>query len=98
MQCFLGLRVEASALVIDPVIPPELDGLKARLQLAGHPVEVIYQIHATGRGPVSIILNGSQLAFTREPNPYRPGGARITLDAFTRGLSGADDRLTIALG
>jgi cellobiose phosphorylase len=98
MQCFLGLRVEASALVIDPVIPPELDGLKAHLHLAGHPVEVFYQIHATGRGPVAIILNGSGLAFTREPNPYRPGGVRIAIDAFTRGLTGADDRLTIALG
>jgi len=98
LQCFLGIRQESSALIIDPVIPPELDGLKVNLHLAGHAVEVVYQIHATGRGPLSIHLNGSDLEFTREPNPYRPGAARIAMDSFSRDLTGSGDRITIALG
>jgi cellobiose phosphorylase len=98
LQCFLGIRQESSALIIDPVIPPELDGLKAHLHLAGHAVEVVYQIHTAGRGPISINLNGSDLEFTREPNPYRPGAARIAMDSFNRGLTVAGDRITISLG
>jgi cellobiose phosphorylase len=97
LQCFLGLRQATSALVIDPVIPPSLDGLQANLQLAGHPVEVVYRIKASGRGPVSINLNGSALEFTRETNPYRPGAVRISLASFVRGLTGGGNRLTVWL-
>ncbi|MES2920019.1 MAG: hypothetical protein V4819_00630 [Verrucomicrobiota bacterium] len=97
MQCFLGLRVETASLVIDPVIPAELDGLAADLLLAGHPVTVVYQIKSSGRGPVSIDLNGVKLDFTREANPYRPGPARVSMNSFTRNLTGAGDRLTISI-
>ncbi len=97
MQCFLGLRVESASLVIDPVIPAELDGLKANLRLAGHPVTVVYQVKSEGRGPISIELNGAQLDFTREANSYRPGGVRISLDTFTRKLTGTADVLKIQI-
>ncbi len=95
MQCFLGVRLESASLIIDPVMPPELDGLKVSLRLAGHPVTVVYQVKSAGRGPVSVELNGAKLGFTREPNSYRPGGVRISMDSFTRGLTGAGDVLAI---
>jgi cellobiose phosphorylase len=95
MQCFLGLRLESASLIIDPVMPPELDGLKVSLRLGGHPVTVVYQVGSAGRGPVSVELNGAKLDFIREPNCYRPGGVRISMDPFTRGLTGAGDVVTI---
>ena len=95
MQCFLGIRQETSSLIIDPVIPPSLDGLTARMRLSGHPVEVIYRIKASGRGPVSVDLNGVNLDFIRQPNCYRPGAARISMDKFTGALKGDGDLLTI---
>ncbi len=98
LQCFLGLRVENEALVIDPVIPASLDGLTANLVLAGHPVEVVYRISEKGHGPVSLNLNGEDLDFIRENNPYRPGAARIAMDAFMNALTGDADRLTVWLG
>jgi cellobiose phosphorylase len=98
MQCFLGLRLEKSALVVDPVIAPELDGLTARLDLAGHPLEVVYRIGKTGRGTVAIDLNGRSIDFSREANPYRPGAARVDMDDLVRRLTGAGDRLIISLG
>jgi cellobiose phosphorylase len=98
MQCFLGLRVESSSLVIDPVIPSELDGLTASLRFAGHPVTVVYQTKTVGCGTVSVKLNGADLAFTREANPYRAGGVRISMECLTSGLSGAGDILTIEVG
>lgn len=97
MQCFLGLRVETGSLIIDPVMPAALDGLKAKLTLAGHPVTVVYRIKSAGRGPTAVDLNGMNLDFTREANPYRPGAVRIALDAFTRALTGSADLLAISI-
>jgi cellobiose phosphorylase len=97
MQCFLGIRLETSLLTIDPVIPATLDGMAVTIELAGKPVEVIYQIKALGRGPVSIRLNGKELAFTREENPYRSGAALIPMDSVTRQLLGTENQLTIHL-
>lgn len=95
MQCFLGLRVETDSFIIDPVIPAELDGLKANLILAGHPISVAYQIKSAGHSPKSIDLNGVKLDFTREANPYRMGAVRISMDLFTQGLTGDGDLLTV---
>jgi hypothetical protein len=52
--CFLGLRQEKSALVLDPAIPPSLDGLRVELEMSGHSFEVIYRIESTGCGPISL--------------------------------------------
>ena len=98
MQCFLGLRLEKSSLIIDPVIPSSLSGLKVALRLAGHPVEVVYQIEGSGCGPVSVALNGVDLGFTGEANPYRPGAVRVSMGAFSRGLTGGGDQLVVSLG
>jgi len=38
--CFLGLRQEKSALVLDPAIPPRLNGLRVEVELFGFPFEV----------------------------------------------------------
>ena len=97
LQCFLGLRLEAAALVVDPVIPPELDGLSACVNLAGHALEVEYRSGNTGRGPLSIALNGTPLEFERATNPYRLAGVRIPLAALTGHLTGTRDRLTVCL-
>jgi cellobiose phosphorylase len=97
MQCFLGLRLEKSALVVDPVIAPDLDGMTASLKLSGHPIEVVYRSGKTGCGPVSIDINGIPLEFSREANPYRSGGVRVRMDDLACQLTGADDRLTIML-
>jgi len=97
MQCFLGLRLEKSALVVDPVIPLELDGLRVCLNLAGHLLEVVYRTGKTGRGPVSIDLNGTPLEFVRETNAYRLAGVRIPADVWTEPLTDQPNRLTISL-
>jgi 1,2-beta-oligoglucan phosphorylase len=97
MQCFLGLRVEKPALIVDPVMPPDLDGLKASLNLEGHMIEVIYRTGRTGRGPVSIDLNGGPLDFVREENPYRTAGVRIPMASWNGRLTSGTNRLIISL-
>lgn len=97
MQCFLGLRVETGSIVIDPVVPTDLDGLKANLNLAEVEIEVVYRTGKTGCGPVSVELNGTPLGFSREENPYRPAGVRISMASLKKSLTGKKDVLTISL-
>ena len=78
-ECFVGVRRSASAIVIDPVVPRALDGLRADILLAGESVTMVYRTGAKGRGPVALHLNGEALPFTREPNRYRTGAARVML-------------------
>jgi len=97
MQDFLGLRQESGALVVDPVIPPVLDGLMVTVRVYGCPVEVTYRIEAKGCGVVRLELNGTPLGFTREGNPYRTGAARIAKNEFADLLTSTANRLCVQL-
>ena len=98
VQCFLGLRIENAHIVIDPVIPTALDGLVATLRLGSQPVEVLYRIGPNGCGPVSANLNGTDLEFVRDPNPYRPGALRVRRESVDKAITGNADRLTVWIG
>ncbi len=78
----LGLRREHSMLVIDPVLPAALDGLRVRWVLAERRVDIVYRLGANGCGPTRIEINGAELPFTRGHNPYRTGAAQIALAAL----------------
>jgi len=95
----LGVRREGDALVIDPVIAPELSGLRAELSVLGRRVQMEVQVDRHGYSPRLIALNGRPLAFTRLDNPYRAGGAAIPLDAWTaHRRADAPDVLRVELG
>jgi cellobiose phosphorylase len=78
----LGVRREGDVLIIDPVIAPELSGLRAELPLLGRRVQMEIQVDRHGHSPRLITLNGRPLPFTLVDNPYRKGGAAISLDAW----------------
>jgi cellobiose phosphorylase len=100
----LGLRLGRSELGIDPVLPRALDGLCAELELEGRKVAVTWRVGPRGHGPRALILNGEPLPFTREPNPYRTGGACVAMDVVRERLGdglgppGGGNRLQIELG
>jgi 1,2-beta-oligoglucan phosphorylase len=96
--CFLGLQQEKSALVLDPVIPPGLDGLRVKLEMAGHSFEVTYHVGSTGCGPIKVKLNGADLQFTRGENPYRTGAAEVPMAMVLERLTNGMNRLSIELG
>ena len=95
---FLGLSVEAEAVSIDPVIPPELDGLRVQTTLLGAPVEVHYKIRGAGCGVKAIVVNDEKLPFTTRANPHRRGAALIEKKALARKLSGKANLLSVELG
>lgn len=96
-RCLLGFEQRKSHLVIDPVIPKSLDRLEADLVLADRPVTVIYRIAESGHGPTELNLNGMPLDFERETNPYRTGGARVSLGDFVDRLAEDENRLVVNL-
>lgn len=85
---FLGLRRAHDALVLDPVMPPSLDGLRAQVELAGVAVDLLVRLGPAGCGAVALALNGAPLAFTAESNPYRRGGARVAMADLRQRLAG----------
>ncbi|MDT7835922.1 GH36-type glycosyl hydrolase domain-containing protein [Aquabacterium sp. OR-4] len=95
----LGVRREAATLVFDPVLPPELDGLRARLPLLdGIEVEIVYRVGPLGHGPLAITLDGQPLAFVRGANPYRTGAAEVAVHTLRGALAGGARQLGITLG
>jgi cellobiose phosphorylase len=82
----LGLRREGGALIIDPVIAPELSGMRAEVPVLGRRVNVEYHVERHGYSPQVIVLNGRRLAFSRVENPYRAGAAAIPLETWAAQL------------
>jgi CRISPR-associated protein Csx3 len=78
----LGVRRDGDAVVIDPVIAPELSGLRAEVSILGRRVDVEYHVERHGYSPQAVVLNGRHLSFERLHNPYRAGGAAIALDGW----------------
>jgi cellobiose phosphorylase len=97
-QCFLGLRREKAALIIDPVIPAALDGLQAEVELAGRTVRSIYRIGPAGYGPTAVTLNGRALSLTRQANPYRMGGVEVPMAEVLERLTVGTNELRVCLG
>jgi cellobiose phosphorylase len=97
-ECLLGVRQSRSRLVIDPVLPRALDGLRAGFEVAGREIEILYRVGARGHGPAALALNDRRLAFEREDNPYRAGGAALSMDALREGLVDGPNRLVVELG
>ncbi|QJD30459.1 GH36-type glycosyl hydrolase domain-containing protein [Methylococcus geothermalis] len=97
LRGLLGLRLESSRLVIDPVIPKALDGLRIELDLAGCQFEVVYSVRSSGCGPLALSLNGADLPFSRAANPYRMGGVEVALEALRAKSTEDRNRLAVTL-
>lgn len=98
VQHFLGLRFDADVVCVDPVIPAALNGLRVTTTLLHRPLILVYEIGVAGCGVKSVILNGKELSFQYESNPYRQGGARVDRKDFIASLAPGVNALRICLG
>ncbi|KQW42813.1 MULTISPECIES: hypothetical protein [unclassified Roseateles] len=90
----LGLRLEQGALVVDPVMPEVLDGLRVQLMLADLRLELTYRVGPRGQGVVRVLDDaGAELVATRRAHAYRLGAL-----ALDRPAPGSVCRWTIELG
>ena len=94
---FLGLSSEAAAVSIDPVIPPDLDGLRVQTTLLGRRVEMLYRVRGSGCGVESIVVNREAIPFTTRANPHRRGAALVPNNELTRRLSAQGNVVAIDL-
>ena len=95
---FLGLRLSYDDVVIDPILPTQLDGLQFGFAMNEKPITVIYSIASDEPAQVqSVTINGTETEFRREPNPYRPGGVRIPRADFYPLLTDGTNRILISV-
>jgi len=78
----LGFRNESGTIVFDPVMLKEMDGLVAEIAYGNNSLSLSYHVVNNTHSPERITVNGSELEFSREANPYRTGGAVIDKELF----------------
>lgn len=88
----LGIRQEGGDLVIDPVLPAELDGMQFEFEYAGEPVTFIYHLSTGAVNRVTV--NGQEIHAESTINRYRQGGVCISQEAFKQ-ARGAAERTVI---
>ena len=93
----LGLRTEYGNIIVDPVIPHDLDGLSASLVFMGHPVNFKYEVKKRCFCPEKITINGKTVKFALEDNKYRPGGAVIPAHQFLAMLDRPENMVVVYL-
>lgn len=98
VQRLLGLTVQAHQWIVDPVIPPALDGMQATLHLQGRDFQVSYRVGPAGHGPRRVRCNGVELPLQALANRYRTGGAAIAMPALQAALRDHLNRLEIEIG
>ncbi|AIQ46914.1 cellobiose phosphorylase [Paenibacillus sp. FSL R7-0273] len=78
----LGIREEGGDLILDPVLPAELDGTRFEFEYGGSPVTFVY--HCKEGRLQSAAVNGREVQAVRLNNPYRLGGLRIAREELQR--------------
>ncbi|MEH7237242.1 GH36-type glycosyl hydrolase domain-containing protein [Bacillus sp. JJ1562] len=78
----LGVRQVNGGIIVDPVLPRELNGLEFRFTINKKPATFIYHL---GNGEQSIVVNGEEVMIKEWSNRYRQGGMyvdNLQLDAI----------------
>lgn len=81
----LGIRQEGGDLVIDPILPQKLDGLRFEFAMMGRSIR--FEYHLSGRAVSRVIVNGQEANITTTANRYRQGGARVDWQELSKYLA-----------
>ncbi|KMJ58903.1 cellobiose phosphorylase [Bacillus sp. LL01] len=79
----LGIRFLAGDLVVDPVLPAELDGLNFTYKVNGHDVKFVYHLSQESQ---KVLVNDQQVEGDAVSNRYREGGMVISKSALEKHL------------
>ncbi|UKS27160.1 cellobiose phosphorylase [Paenibacillus sp. HWE-109] len=89
----LGIRQEGGDLIIDPVLPTDMDGL--RFDFAWMNRRVSFEYHISGSAECRIVINGHTAETEVLPNRYRHGGTRVRHEQLANMLSDANNVIAI---
>jgi cellobiose phosphorylase len=95
---FLGLGWEFAGLLVDPVIPAALDGMRFKTSVQGHSLEVLYRVGSAGCGVNSLNLNGKPIAFAMRPNVHRGPAAFVARQDLLDQLTTGENTFSVGLG
>ncbi|WP_200761692.1 GH36-type glycosyl hydrolase domain-containing protein [Poriferisphaera corsica] len=94
----LGFRRYLGNIVIDSIIPKELDGLEWTVDYEGKPVKFVFYVALNGNSVEAVRINGREVeAYQREENRYREGGIMIPKDHFDAMLCGQNRVIEVML-
>ncbi|MBF2518228.1 GH36-type glycosyl hydrolase domain-containing protein [Listeria marthii] len=65
----LGIRQTEQALIFDPILPEELDGLECHIELDNYPLDITFE----SADVAGIIVNGKEQPVENDANAYRTG-------------------------
>ncbi|MFE1245351.1 GH36-type glycosyl hydrolase domain-containing protein [Fictibacillus sp. NPDC058756] len=89
----LGIRPNGENLVIDPVLPEDMDGLVFEYMVDDKPVTFIYRIR--GEEGSRLVVNGKDVKAETYQNLYRDGGLVVNRSEFARELT--EDKNTVEI-
>ncbi|HHY82530.1 MAG TPA: cellobiose phosphorylase [Clostridiales bacterium] len=75
----LGIRFAADSLIIDPVLPDCLDGLRFDFMYSGYDISFVYHMSSDVQ-EVSVFFKDHKIQAKKLDNPYRPAGVSIDGD------------------
>ncbi|OAT82041.1 cellobiose phosphorylase [Bacillus sp. MKU004] len=91
----LGIRQEDGDLVIDPVLPEDLDGMRFDFTFQHKPVTFVY--HLGSHDGMRVVINGQEASAIPVSNRYREGGVKITQTELEKLLTGETSTIEIHL-
>lgn len=80
----LGIRFNKDGLIVDPVLPEQMDGLRFTFTCFGRKTTFIYHILKNNKSGLEVTRNGKQLLGKSLFNPYRNGGILINKEDFLK--------------
>jgi cellobiose phosphorylase len=93
-----GIRRYEGRVIIDPVLPPSMNGVELRLDWNGKRVRWIYRVIEQSFAPHSVVVNGVALVdCQRVPHPYRKGGLAVDAVRFDATLDASENTVEIHL-
>ncbi|XZF77860.1 GH36-type glycosyl hydrolase domain-containing protein [Bacillus sp. AL-1R] len=91
----LGIRRFDKNLVIDPVLPKELDGLNFEFAIDKYKVTFIY--HLKNQGEKKVLVNNNVVGFKTTENRYREGGLLIQFNELAQHLHDGMNHIDITI-
>lgn len=89
----LGIRFSRGDLILDPVLPARLSGMRFDYRVADKQAALVYHI---AEGSIQrVLVNGIEVELSFITNPYRNGGVRISKAILERELSSAQNTIDI---
>ncbi|MGO4272552.1 cellobiose phosphorylase, partial [Paenibacillus sp. TAF58] len=89
----LGIRQDGGDMIIDPVLPHEMNGL--RFEFTWNNRVVTFEYHISGSLERRIEINGQVVETEVVPNRYRYGGTRMRRELLENLLNGEDNVIAI---